>query len=99
MSNFFDKDVGVALSFTLLDEDGSPFDTTGYTLELLVEGVGAYPLESISASGGTCRYVTEAADFPAGVYKAQVRGATAGDVVVRYWDIDNIAVGTALEEA
>jgi len=98
-ANFYDKDVGAVLSFALTDEDGNPFDTTGYTIVALVENVGVFPLESVSASGGTARYVTEADDFPAGVHRAQVRGATAADAAVRYWSIDNIVVAKALEAA
>lgn len=97
--HFFDKDTGAVLTFALTDENGDPFDTTDYSLEALVEEVGVFDLESVSASGGTARYVTTAADFPAGVHRAQVRAYTAGNTAVRYWYIDNIIVAKALEEA
>lgn len=70
---FFNADVGATLEFTILEADGTPYDITGDTITLLVEGVDEFSCTVIDGPTGRADYVVAANDFQPGTYRAQIK--------------------------
>lgn len=75
----FETDIGVSLQFTLFD-GGKVADLTSATfIKLLVNGLSGSPftLTVKDAPVGLVEYITQAGDFPAGTYSANIEVAFA----------------------
>ena len=84
MIQFYSKDVGVQLLFTILKQDQTPFDLTGATAALYVPSLGAaspFALTIVDAVAGVVSYtVTVASTFPSGKLKAQIKVLSGASV-------------------
>lgn len=96
---FFHKDSQVNLDFTLLNPDGTKYNLTGSTVDLLAQpergAALTFSCSVIDAVNGLCRRVVAVGDFAAGPYQAQIR-VTNGPAVFHtvYF---RILIGKAIE--
>lgn len=74
----FNADVGATLQFTILKGDGTPYDITGDTVTLLVEGIDEFACSVIDGPTGRADYVVAANDFQPGTYRAQIKTVVGG---------------------
>jgi hypothetical protein len=81
---FFHKDAQVNLDFTILNPDGTKYNLTGATVDLLTQpergAALTFACSITDAANGLARRTVVANDFAAGSYQAQLR-VTAGAVV------------------
>lgn len=83
------NDYGFYINFTVLNDDGTAFNLTGYAVTIKVWKevprpaalfTGNCPL--VVAASGTCRYLIVNGDFPAsGAYKLELEMTQAGIVL------------------
>lgn len=77
----FDLDSQAVLTFTILQRDGSPYNLTGSTVTMRVEGLGSFACTITNAAGGIVTRTVVAGDFPiAARYKAQLRAVNGSTV-------------------
>lgn len=75
----FDLDDQPVLEFTVLRRDGTVYDLTGASVDLLVEGVGEFPCSVTTPTEGLCERTVDVGDFPvAGRYRSQLRISGGG---------------------
>lgn len=82
--NIYAQDVGCVLDFTINKTDGSPYNLTGATVDLLAGSLAAKPCTIISAAAGTCRLTTTAAEFglTSTTHSTRLRVNAAGGVIL-----------------
>jgi hypothetical protein len=94
-----ESDFGFYLNFTVLNDDGTPFVLTGYTITIKVwpESSRPAPLFTgdcpiVVAGDGTCRYLLIAADLSAsGAYKLELELTKVGvELSTRSYDLNII---------
>lgn len=77
----FDLDDQAVLQFTILQRDQTPYNLTGTTVNMLVEGVDTFPCTITGATAGTVERTVAVGDFPqAGRYRAQLRVTGVGNI-------------------
>lgn len=93
---FFDDDVGVVLTFTVLKPDGTPQNLTSATVTLLAEDVAGSPFSCTvtDAANGVCTRTVQSGDFSGGTYRAQLKIVSGSNTY--HTEIFVIQVGTAL---
>lgn len=75
----FAEGIGVEMKF-VIREDGAPFDLTGTTVELIVEGGITKTCSIVNATNGVCRYLVESGIFSAGKVDAQIKITSGTDI-------------------
>jgi hypothetical protein len=75
MLSWYDKDVGVAVDFTVRALDGTLMNLTNFTGNLIAFGNPSSPLALTfpDPTHGVCRYTTAAGQWPVGEYLSQLR--------------------------
>lgn len=92
---FFDEDVGATLAFTILTPSGDAYNLTGGDVFLLVDRLGEFICTITDAVLGLAEKVVAADEFPAGVYRAQIRTEIGG--VILHSNVFNIQVSAAID--
>ena len=75
------SDVGLVLNFPLVKPDGTPFDLTGCSAQLIVKGLTPIALTIATPTNGRCAYTVAVGIFSVRTYVAQVR-VTKGAIVL-----------------
>ncbi|MCK5016452.1 MAG: hypothetical protein KAS32_05195 [Candidatus Peribacteraceae bacterium] len=90
-------DFGFYINFTVLNDDDTPFNLTGYTITIKVWTEAQRPIAlftgvcaPVVAASGTCRYLVVAGDLDtSGAFKLELEMTAAGEEIsTRSYDLN-----------